>query len=197
MADLPSRVPADLSAETGAAQGFVLITGASGGGKSTLLSELGRRGCATVPEPGPTTAAAALGGGGGALPWEDPAGFARAALALARDDLARARGLAPVVVFDRGLIDAAVALRHHEGVPLTESLGGSSPYARRVFLAPPWPAIFAPDPERRHGLPEAVAEYARIRAALAELGHEVVELPRLPVSERADFACARLPGARA
>ena len=31
---------------------FVVISGCSGGGKSTLLSELGRRGYGTVEEPG-------------------------------------------------------------------------------------------------------------------------------------------------
>ena len=31
---------------------FVVITGCSGGGKSTLLDELGRRGHATIEEPG-------------------------------------------------------------------------------------------------------------------------------------------------
>ena len=60
---------------------------------------------------------------------------------------------------------------------------------RMVFLAPPWPEIFATDAERQHGFEAAVAEYDRLRTAYATLGHELVILPKVSVKERVDF-CA-------
>lgn len=168
----------------------VLITGCSGGGKSTLLAALAAAGHATVPEPGRRIVAEEMATGGSALPWIDPRAFIARALAMARDDLARTRG--DPVFFDRGLIDAATALRHLDGTPLRQTLGGPSPYAEPVFLAPPWPAIYRTDPERPHGLAEAVAEYDRLRAALADLGHRVLPLPLAPVAARLDFVLSAL-----
>src|SRR6516165_9149624 len=48
---------------------FVVISGCSSGGKSTLLAELGRRGHATVEEPGRRIVRQELAGDGSALPW--------------------------------------------------------------------------------------------------------------------------------
>lgn len=161
---------------------LILITGCSGGGKSTLLAALAARGYATIPEPGRRIVQ-----GGGPLPWLDPDGFARRALAMGRNDLRNARALRGPVFFDRGVLDAALSLPE----PLSETIGGVSPYACSVFLAPPWPAIYERDPARRHGLDAAVAEYHRICAALPVLGHRIVHLPRASVKARVRFVLAR------
>ena len=163
----------------------ILITGCSGGGKSTLLAALAKAGHATVPEPGRRIVAEEMAGDGAALPWVNPGRFARRALDMARADLTAAQGA--LVFFDRGMIDASVALRHSEGIALETSLGGPSPYDDPVFVTPPWPEIYATDPERRHGLADAMAEHDRILQGLADLGHRVIVLPRVPVPERRDF----------
>jgi predicted ATPase len=62
---------------------FVVISGCSGGGKSTLLAELSRRGHAIVEEPGRQIIKEELKGKGLALPWVDETAFARRALAMA------------------------------------------------------------------------------------------------------------------
>src|SRR5690606_27766766 len=48
---------------------FVIISGCSGGGKSSILAELDRRGHATVPEPGRRIVEEETSSGGSALPW--------------------------------------------------------------------------------------------------------------------------------
>ncbi|MEL6888346.1 MAG: AAA family ATPase [Pseudomonadota bacterium] len=169
---------------------FYLITGCSGGGKSSLLAALAASGHATVPEPGRRIVADARQRGG-PFPWVDPAGFAQRALVVARDDLATARGPRGPVFFDRGIVDAAVALHHSAGIPLNASHGPTPAYARTVFVAPPWPALFTRDAERRHSFEAAVAEYHRICAALPLLGYRIVQLPRAPVAARVRFVRAR------
>ena len=169
---------------------FYLITGCSGGGKSTLLAALSAAGHAMVPEPGRRIVAGALHDGG-PLPWADPVGFAQRACEVARDDLTAARRLRGPVFFDRGLVDAAVALHHSAAIPLTESLGPTRAYARTVFVAPPWPALFVRDAERRHSLDAAVTEYHRICAALPRLGYRIAQLPRAPIAARVRFVRAR------
>ncbi len=69
---------------------FVVISGCSGGGKSTLLAELARRGLAVIAEPGRRIVRAELQCGGRALPWVDPVAFARRAVAMSLADRATA-----------------------------------------------------------------------------------------------------------
>jgi predicted ATPase len=54
-------------------------------------------------------------------------------------------------------------------------------------MVPPWPELFAADPERRHGLEAAVAEYEALLSSYPAHGYEVVVVPRGSVAERADF----------
>src|SRR5690606_17603416 len=138
-------------------------------------------------EPGRRIIAEQIRQGGNALPWTDMAAFLREALSVAAMDLEGAARDAGPVFFDRGLIDAAAALQRLCGVSLAQSLGESRPYGRLVFLAPPWPDIYGADEARRHGFPEAEAEYAHLDATYRALGYEVRLLPRASVAERADF----------
>jgi predicted ATPase len=166
---------------------FVVISGCSSGGKSTLIAELGKRGYAVVDEPGRRIVKEELARGGSALPWVDRVAFARRAIAIALADRVAADSLDGWVFFDRGLVDAAAALEQMTGEPLLTTLDQANRYHRRVFLAPPWPEIYETDPERCHGLDVALAEYSRLLETYASLGYEVLILPKVAVSERADF----------
>lgn len=187
--------------------GYVIISGCSGGGKSTLLAELGRRGFATVPEPGRRIVAeqrrlndqaqSCHAQTAPALPWVDMAAFARRAIAMALDDRAAVAAAGTGAgsgwtFFDRGLIDAAVALQHATGEPAVETLGRAHRYHPRVFLTSPWPAIYHHDDARTHDLKTAIAEYHRLCAAYAALGYTATILPLASVQDRADLVLERL-----
>ena len=103
-------------------ENFVTISGCSGGGKSTLLGELRRRGFATIDEPGRRIVAEELTRGGRAQPWVDGVAFVRRAIEASLADLADAEASAHLDFFDRGLIDAAAALERLAGELLAESL---------------------------------------------------------------------------
>lgn len=143
-----------------------------------------------MPEPGRRVIAAERAWGRNALPWDDPGAFARKALLMAKSDLKSATG--DPVFFDRGMIDAAVDLLYREGIALTISLGGPSPYDDPVFLAPPWPEIYGTDADRRHGLTDSIGEFYRLQRALADLGHHAVILPQIPVADRCAFVLRAL-----
>lgn len=102
------------------------------------------------------------------------------------------RGADGWVFFDRGLVDAAVALEHATGRAARDLLAGFDRYHRLVFLTPPWPEIYRKDGERRHDLAAAVAEYERLLKAYRELGYETVVLPKVTVEERVDLVLDRL-----
>jgi predicted ATPase len=173
---------------------FVVISGCSGGGKSTLLAELGRRGYATVEEPGRRIVREEMRGGGTALPWVDATAFLRRVIALSLEDRIAAGAMAGWVFFDRGLIDAVAGLdflTRENGLARFEA---AQRYHAQVFMAPPWPEIYVSDPERRHDLAAAVAEYERLLPVYVALGYQIVALPKVPVQERADFLLNALFG---
>lgn len=164
-------------------QRFFVLSGCSGGGKSTLLAALGAAGYATVPEPGRRVLRA-----GGPAPWADLEGFLRACLALAVEDHARAGSMTGPVVFDRCAVDALSGLEALGVAVADPGLRHASP----VFLAPPWPELFEADAERRHGFAAAVAEYERLSRAFPAAGYAVEIMPRVPVAERVAWVAARI-----
>ena len=171
---------------------FTIISGCSGGGKSTLLAELARHGFAAVAEPGRRVVREELASGGDALPWIDAVAFVRRIVAMAQADFEAVRTLPGPAFFDRGLIDAAVALEHLTGEAVLIDLAPRYRYASPVFLAPPWPELFASDAERRHDFASAVAEYDRLAAAYPALGYDVITLPKVSVAERVVFILERV-----
>lgn len=156
-----------------------------------MLAELARRGHATVEEPGRRIVRQELDRGGVALPWLDMAAFARRALAMAADEHAAAG--TGWTFYDRGLVDAASTLEHATGEPALATLDRAGlRYHRIVFLAPPWPALFETDSERRHDFDAAVEEYDRLVRDYARLGYDPCLLPRSGIEARADFVLATI-----
>jgi predicted ATPase len=171
---------------------FIVISGCSGGGKSTLLSELKDRGYAVVEEPGRRIVAGELrNGSSAALPWINPAAFAERAVKLSVLDRDQAREIPGMVFFDRGLIDAASALEYVTGKPILEKYA-TERYNPRVFVTPPWPEIYKIDAERQHKFQDAVKEYERLLVAFSSLGYTIDVLPKVGVSQRADIILRNL-----
>lgn len=65
-------------------------------------------------------------------------------------------------------------------------------YHRRVFIAPPWPEIFAQDNERRQDLDEAERTHRTMLDTYSRLGYELVTLPQVDVGRRGDFVSAHI-----
>lgn len=111
---------------------------------------------------------------------------------VALADREEVKGQSRWVFFDRSWVDAASALEHAVDEPVLEPLGSVHRYYSKVFFTPPWPEIFHSDPERRHGLSEAIAEHERLERAYARLGYRVVVLPKASVEARANAVLAEL-----
>ncbi|MDQ2877756.1 MAG: AAA family ATPase [Pseudomonadota bacterium] len=165
---------------------LVVLSGGSGGGKSTLLTALADRGFDTVPEWGRAMIAE------GVSPWQDPVGFLRLAVTKAQRDREAAIARGGLVFFDRSLVDVASALEYLGKEPALHRLCDAERYDRRAFLAPPWPEIYVNDEDRRHGFDRALAEYDRLARDYPALGYEVVPLPRVSVEERIAFVLDEL-----
>ncbi|WP_342448062.1 AAA family ATPase [Parasedimentitalea huanghaiensis] len=105
---------------------FILTSGCSGGGKSSVLSELGSKGYKTVEEPGRRIVKEELAKGGRMLPWFEAVAFAHRAIDMARADLALMSEPSGFTFFDRGLVDAAIALESCSGLTAKRNAGKCS-----------------------------------------------------------------------
>ncbi|MEO1107644.1 MAG: AAA family ATPase [Pseudomonadota bacterium] len=170
----------------------VVLSGCSGGGKSTLLEEMARRGYTTVAEPGRRVIAAEQEHSGDGLPWINPESFCRKVIQTSFDDVTKAPD--GLVLFDRSALDALIWF-DRTGANLESSLRDkilSLGYDHCVYLFPPWPEIYVKDEQRRHDLSDALEEYEALCDRLPTLGFQTALVPKKPVADRADWFEAQL-----
>jgi predicted ATPase len=180
----------------GASDRFFVISGCSGSGKSSLLSELARRDFRTFEEPGRQIVREQLSIGGDALPWENAAKFIDQVIVRAMHQMITAARSESIAFFDRGIIDAVTAIERMK-LPLSPHYQRALEvyrYNRAIFLSPPWPEIYVTDSERRHAFEEAEREYAALEESYPRHGYDIVLLPKIDVARRADFVLAVVGG---
>jgi predicted ATPase len=168
---------------------MVVVSGCSGGGKSTLLAGMALRGYPVYPEPGRQIVKEQLHIGGDGLPWENAVKFAELCVSRAMYFYNTAMPTDKPALFDRSMVDNISGLERLE-LPLPQYLKAALQqyrYARRVFMVPPWKELFSSDAERRHSFEDAEAEFASLLNAYKANGYEIVLIPKGTVSERASF----------
>ena len=169
---------------------FVVISGCSGGGKSTLLSELVKRGFAVVPEPGRQIVKEQQAIEGDALPWGNLPKFLDLALSRYIFQFNSTQETQRFVFFDRGIIDA---LQLEQPQPkYFQNAAKNFRYNRLVFLVPPWEEIFKDDTERKHSFEAAKKEYDELLIKYENFNYETVLIPKVSVHDRVDFILHRL-----
>jgi predicted ATPase len=171
-----------------------VITGGPGSGKSTLIDALAGHGICHMPEAGRAIIQDQLAIGGEALPWSDRRAFAELMLSWEIRSYRAALRLSGPVIFDRGVPDVAGYLRL-SGLPIPSHVDRAARmfrYHHRVFVAPPWPEIFAQDAERKQSFAEARATYEAMIETYSALGYELIPLPLDSVEKRVQFVLATI-----
>jgi predicted ATPase len=168
---------------------MVVISGCSGSGKSSLLSELASRGYDVVPEAGRQIVKEQLYIGGDALPWANSRKFVELLLSRAMYQYNSVRPQSAAVFFDRSIVEPVSGSRGPDG-SLSEHAQRAVQqhrYWKEVFLTPPWKEIFVNDPERPYKFADVAADYTRLMVAFQRYGYTCVELPKVSIAQRADF----------
>ena len=163
----------------GKAHKFVVLSGCSGAGKSSLLGELGRRGFPIYEELGRQVVKEQLYIGGDALPWGNVSQFVELTISRSIHHM--------VTIFDRGIVDQVSGLEQL-GLPIPEHRAAAVDrfrYHEKVFMTPPWPEIFSNDDERKHSFEDALSSYAALPRTYERFGYQIVLVPKLEVNARA------------
>lgn len=165
----------------------IVITGGPGVGKTTLLLALQARGFTVVGD----SARAIIQGRRrqGLSPRPTALEFALEVLRMDVQNHALHESTPGRVFFDRGVVDALCMV--DQAAPLSDGdlheRLAKYPYSPKVFVLPPWQAIYANDSERDQSFEQAEAVNTQVLAWYRRCRYRIVEVPRLPVAERCAF----------
>ena len=169
-----------------------VLTGGPAAGKTTLLEELQKRGYEIVPEIARKLIKEQQRNNGDALPWKDKQRYQEMMFERSLDSFqyaAKKVARQAPLFFDRGFLDAIcyAQLIQSEISEQMENYADNWRYNKSVFILPPWREIYETDNERKQDWNEVVLTFEKMSETYAHYGYNLVELPKIPVSERADF----------
>lgn len=168
---------------------FVVITGGPGTGKTTLIQGLRQQGFVCVDEAGRQIIRDQTTIGGSALHTANQLLFAEIMLAWEMRSYHQATNHDGTVFFDRGIPDL-VGYYLLLGRPVPRHVSAAADlfrYHNRIFVAPPWPHIYATDSERQQDFDEAVRTHDAVVTAYTRHGYELITLPETDPPSRLTF----------
>src|ERR1700677_5125557 len=152
---------------------LIAISGAPGAGKTTLLDILQSRGSACVPEVARHIIQEQMRSSGNFLPWQDTTTYITLMLEGSIASYLDHKNAQHPTFFDRGLPDTlgyAQIIRLPDQSAIEEACAHHR-YSK-VFLAPPWRAIYTTDTERKQTFDEALYSFDQARNAYIRCGYD-------------------------
>ena len=171
----------------------IVFTGGPGGGKTSVLTYLHRLGYECAPESGRQVIQEQTASGGTALPWKDKTAFRDQMVAQEILNHNQHTG-ANIMFYDRSIIDCYGYSQLEQIFLSTDLINRCNElmYNPKVFIFPPWEEIYDNDAERRQDFSQAVETYHEMAKAYRNFGYQLIEIPKLSVTERADFIINQL-----
>jgi len=168
-----------------------VITGGPGAGKTTLITALQKKGFKIVPEDARRIIKEQILIDGNGLPWKNKIPYAQmmAEASIHSYLNVMSEPSENTIFFDRGLPDTICYMKM-EKLPISKDLiqlADIIAYHRKVFILPPWKEIYINDAERKQNWEEAVETYEQIRLTYAELGYELIVVPKDTTEKRCQF----------
>ena len=175
----------------------IVITGSPGSGKTTLLLALQARGYTIVGDS--PRAMIQDRRRRGLSPRPNAHEFVHETLRMDVENFAHHAATPGHVFFERGVPDALCGLDHI--TPLDESelslWLSKYPYCPKVFVLPPWKAIYVNDAERDHTFEHAESVNRIAQEWYRRCRYQVIEVPRVSVAERCTYVLQALASSAA
>lgn len=165
------------------------LTGASGGGKSTIIAALKHRGYNTQLEIGRELVREQMLQNGTALPWQNMGEFRKLLFNRSIELFDQMQNPHEVYFFDRSFIDAIASFKVTDQAVPQEYLAAAQTrqFANPILVCAPWAEIYRQDEERQHDFEYALKDHQANITTYSDFAYELVEIPQLSVKQRVDF----------
>lgn len=166
---------------------YYILTGAMGGGKSTILQELSKLGYKCIAEPARQILKEQRAAGKDGTPDKNPALFSELMLEKMISDYESNLGDSNIIIFDRGIADVvayAELLKTDKSAALKAA--NEYKYNCHVFMFGAWEETYTNDDERKMSF-ELSAGFAKsVRNVYMSLGYEIINVPFVSIAERVE-----------
>ena len=170
----------------------IVITGGPGAGKTTLLLALQARGYTIVGDSARTIIQDRRRRG--LSPRPNAYEFTHEVLRMDIENFVHHAATPGHVFFDRSVLDALCSLDHV--TPLNESelsmWLSKYQYCSKVFVLPPWRAIYTNDAERDHTFEHAESVNSITLEWYRRCRYQLIEVPKVSVAERCTYVLQAL-----
>ena len=169
---------------------LIVITGCSGGGKSTLIDSLNQMGYTTIPEAGRILVKEQIENNGGNLPQLNPMGFCNLLIEKSIEFYKQVKTLKNakdnVIFFDRSFLDPISYYQSYaeNDKDQYDYLLDQFRFNNPILMTPPWKDIFSEDSERKHTFEDAISEYDRLKQFYPRCGYMVTDIPKASIDKR-------------
>ena len=173
---------------------FFVLTGAMGGGKSTILALLQQKQLPCIPEPARAILREQRLLSATGVPEQNPDLFTQLMLSRATKCYTDAgTQQKQAYVFDRGIPDLiAYAELFNLDTNLYYKAAAAYRYHPNVFWFSGWETIYTTDEERKMSYPQAQAFGNRVADIYRSLGYTLIEVPKTAPQARATFIYEQL-----
>lgn len=171
----------------------IVITGAMGSGKSTVLKLLKAEGLTVVEEPAREILAEQRSIGDEGVPEKNPMLFTQLLLSRAIYQYKQMQNAHDMVIYDRGIPDniAYAQLFNLNYLPAHRA-AKLYPYNSDIFVFPAWKEIYTTDDERIMPFEAAKAFGDEVQKNYKEYGYNLIEVPCISPEARAQFIKERI-----
>lgn len=165
----------------------IIISGAPGTGKTSIINKLLLDGEKCHPEMSREIISEQLAIKGSKTPWQDLDKFTELVIKKRTEQFHSANS--PLEYYDRSVIDSfAYILKDNLKIKSQwKSLANKNRYFKKVFLAPPWKEIYKKDAERQEDFETAEQIHLFLLKAYYMYDYQVIIIPKTNVYERVEF----------
>ncbi len=165
----------------------IVLSGAPGTGKTTILNLLKQRQYACMDEVSREIIAHEQANETDVLPWKNLEAFSKLILKKRIEQFNT--GNAPITFYDRAIPDV-LAYLHYANKPIkpiyTEAVERHKYYSK-VFITPPWEDIYTKDNERHENYTDTLLIHTALVNTYKEFGYEIVLIPKDSAQNRVNF----------
>ena len=173
--------------------GFFVITGGPGTGKTTLLEELQKQFFTCIPEVAREIIKEEVATQGDALPWKNKILYLQMMFIRSVDSFKEAaKNKNSIIFFDRGIPDS-ITYAKIIGFEKTEAMELEARhyrYNQTIFFLSPWRDIYTIDDERKQSWEEAVVSSELNTEIYKRFNYNLINVPNDTPEKRAEFILA-------